>query len=302
MSGLDTAPLTEVTHGSTMVKTLQYLAVGLPVVAAGLHETRVTCGRGDRDGSTRTPSMRTSSRLVELLTSPRAWNAMGRECARPRAPPPVAERRKGSDRGVPGVSATATKPPQSQPGGVAAHAGGSEPLAVDARASARRLALTTAAFAFSGGTTLVFTLVLVRVLSSNAYGDVARTYSLGMAVAQLTMAGLAPAVAREVANGRDDDERFSRARGALRVLAVVCGLVSCLYIPLALAGLGPTPSGQMLLGWALAFVYSLYFGVKPILFALDWSRRYAALGSPSATGSSSWLSRRLPRRRREQGC
>jgi len=40
--GLDTAPATEVNEGSTMVKILEYLAVGLPVVATSLHETRVT--------------------------------------------------------------------------------------------------------------------------------------------------------------------------------------------------------------------------------------------------------------------
>jgi len=42
--GLDTAPLTEVNHGSTMVKIAEYLAVGLPVVASALRETQLTGG------------------------------------------------------------------------------------------------------------------------------------------------------------------------------------------------------------------------------------------------------------------
>jgi glycosyltransferase involved in cell wall biosynthesis len=42
--GLDTAPPTDVNHGSTMIKIAEYLAVGLPVVASGLRETKVTGG------------------------------------------------------------------------------------------------------------------------------------------------------------------------------------------------------------------------------------------------------------------
>src|ERR1019366_5667530 len=42
--GLDTASATDVNHGSTMVKILEYLAVGLPVVATALPETKVTGG------------------------------------------------------------------------------------------------------------------------------------------------------------------------------------------------------------------------------------------------------------------
>jgi glycosyltransferase involved in cell wall biosynthesis len=42
--GIDTAPMTEVNHGSTMIKILEYLAVGLPVVASALRETKVTGG------------------------------------------------------------------------------------------------------------------------------------------------------------------------------------------------------------------------------------------------------------------
>ncbi len=141
----------------------------------------------------------------------------------------------------------------------------------------RRLALTTIALGASGSTTLLFNLVLVRVLSPSSYGEVARTFSLGMAVAQLTMAGLAPAIAREVANTQGADAQFSSARGGVRVLAGVCAAVSILYLPLALAGLAPTTALSLLLGWALAFVYATYFGVKLMLFVLNWSTRYAAL-------------------------
>ena len=72
--GLDTAPLTEVNHGSTMVKILEYLAVGLPVVASALRETQVT-GRDalvtveeDSVGDFLPP-------IVELLSSTDAWQA-----------------------------------------------------------------------------------------------------------------------------------------------------------------------------------------------------------------------------------
>lgn len=145
------------------------------------------------------------------------------------------------------------------------------------KTNTRRLGLTTLALAFSGGTTLLFNLVLVRVLPPSSYGGVARTFSLGMAVAQLTMAGVAPAIAREVAGGQDDDLRFSRARGGVWALGYSCGAVSLLYFPLALAGLAPTSVVSLLLGWALALVYAVYFGLKLLLFVLNWSARYAAL-------------------------
>lgn len=141
----------------------------------------------------------------------------------------------------------------------------------------QRLGLTTIAFASSGATTLMFNLVLVRVLSPSAYGGVARTFSLGMAVAQLTMAGVSPAIARQVAHGDGDNHRFARARGGIRSLGLSCGVASLLYFPLALAGLAPTDALSLLLGWALAFVYACYFGLKLLLFALDWSARYAGL-------------------------
>jgi glycosyltransferase involved in cell wall biosynthesis len=71
--GLDTAPLTEVNHGSTMIKILEYLAVGLPVVASALHETEIT----GRDGviaikDNRADAFATS--LADLLTDRQAWN------------------------------------------------------------------------------------------------------------------------------------------------------------------------------------------------------------------------------------
>lgn len=145
------------------------------------------------------------------------------------------------------------------------------------RTDTRRLGLTTLALACSGSTTLIFNLVLVRVLPPGSYGGVARTFSLGMAVAQLTMAGVAPAIAREVAGAQSEELRFARARGGVRALAFCCGAVSLLYLPLAFAGLAPTSVASLLFGWALALVYAVYFGVKLLLFVLDLSRRYALL-------------------------
>jgi glycosyltransferase involved in cell wall biosynthesis len=70
--GLDTAPLTEVNHGSTMVKILEYLTVGLPVVASALRETKVTGGEAivtiAEDSSTAFIAS-----LVELITSKDVW-------------------------------------------------------------------------------------------------------------------------------------------------------------------------------------------------------------------------------------
>jgi len=71
--GLDTAPLTEVNHGSTMVKILEYLATGLPVVASPLRETKAI-GQGavitvaeDRVGAF-------ADAVVALLTDRRKWH------------------------------------------------------------------------------------------------------------------------------------------------------------------------------------------------------------------------------------
>jgi glycosyltransferase involved in cell wall biosynthesis len=72
--GLDTAPPTEVNHGSTMVKVLEYLAVGLPVVASALRETKVT--GGDAIVTVADDSIEAFiTPLIELLTSTDAWQA-----------------------------------------------------------------------------------------------------------------------------------------------------------------------------------------------------------------------------------
>ena len=70
---------------------------------------------------------------------------------------------------------------------------------------------------------------------------------------------------------------MARGRVATRLLAYACAAVSLLYPPLALAGLAPTGALSLLLGWALAFVYAYYFGLKLLLFVLDAAPRYAAL-------------------------
>jgi O-antigen/teichoic acid export membrane protein len=98
-----------------------------------------------------------------------------------------------------------------------------------------------------------------------------------MAVAQLTMAGIAPALAREVARGPDDARRYARARGATRVLMGLTVAISVVYFPLALLGLAPTSGSSLYLGWLLSVIYATYFGLKMLLFALDRSTRYAAL-------------------------
>jgi glycosyltransferase involved in cell wall biosynthesis len=70
--GLDPASATDVNHGSTMVKILEYLAVGLPVVATALRETKLTGGNAivtveqDTVEAFATP-------IIELLSSTGAW-------------------------------------------------------------------------------------------------------------------------------------------------------------------------------------------------------------------------------------
>ncbi len=72
--GLDTAPPTDVNNGSTMVKILEYLVVGLPVVATALRETRVT--GGDAIVTIDEESVEAFlAPLIELLTSTGAWRA-----------------------------------------------------------------------------------------------------------------------------------------------------------------------------------------------------------------------------------
>jgi glycosyltransferase involved in cell wall biosynthesis len=72
--GLDTACATDVNHGSTMVKILEYLAVGLPVVATALRETKVTGGDAVMTVSQDTVE-EFAAPIVELLGSPEAWQA-----------------------------------------------------------------------------------------------------------------------------------------------------------------------------------------------------------------------------------
>ncbi len=70
--GLDTAPPTDVNNGSTMVKILEYLVVGLPVVATALRETQVT--GGDAVVTVEEDSVEAFvAPLVDLLTSVETW-------------------------------------------------------------------------------------------------------------------------------------------------------------------------------------------------------------------------------------
>ena len=72
--GLDTAPPTDVNNGSTMVKILEYLVVGLPVVATALRETKVT--GGDAVVTVEEDSVDAFvGPLVELLSSAEVWRA-----------------------------------------------------------------------------------------------------------------------------------------------------------------------------------------------------------------------------------
>jgi glycosyltransferase involved in cell wall biosynthesis len=73
--GLDTAPLTEVNHGSTMVKILEYLAVGLPVVASALRETKVA-GAGAVIAVEEDSADTFVSRIAELVTDTHAWTTV----------------------------------------------------------------------------------------------------------------------------------------------------------------------------------------------------------------------------------
>ena len=72
--GLDTAPLTEVNHGSTMVKIREYLVVGLPVVASALRETKVT-GEGAVITVAQDSVEAFTAPIGELLRSTANWEA-----------------------------------------------------------------------------------------------------------------------------------------------------------------------------------------------------------------------------------
>ena len=92
--GLDTAAATEVNHGSTMVKILEYLAVGLPVVATALRETRVTGGDAVVTVTEDTVEAYVDP-IAELLSSTDAWQRAqperergARSCCGPRRATP----------------------------------------------------------------------------------------------------------------------------------------------------------------------------------------------------------------------
>ena len=76
--GLDTAPTSDVNHASTMVKILEYLAVGLPIVASALRETEISGGsavttiKGDSPDAYAAP-------LLALLTSREMWQQRAEE-------------------------------------------------------------------------------------------------------------------------------------------------------------------------------------------------------------------------------
>jgi O-antigen/teichoic acid export membrane protein len=143
--------------------------------------------------------------------------------------------------------------------------------------SFRRIALTTIALGASGSTTLIFNLFLARALSPSMFGAVSRTYALSMSVAQVTMTSIALALSRRVAHGETQLIRRQLARHAILILAVISLAVSLLFIPLALVGFAPANTVSLLLGTCLATIYATYFGLKSILFSLDWLTKYAAL-------------------------
>lgn len=139
----------------------------------------------------------------------------------------------------------------------------------------RTLVVPTFALAASGSTTLGLNLVLARELDPSQYGQIVRAFAVAMAIAQISMAGIAPAAARLVAQGSDQAARFGRAPGAIRIVVGVSFLTSLLYIPLAVSGLVPEGGWYLFGGLLLSWIYAIYFGIKSILFALDRVHRYA---------------------------
>jgi glycosyltransferase involved in cell wall biosynthesis len=71
--GIDTASMSDVNHGSTMIKILEYLAVGLPVVATALHETKITGAHAVVAIEDDRPDAFAAA-IAGLLTDPNAWN------------------------------------------------------------------------------------------------------------------------------------------------------------------------------------------------------------------------------------
>ncbi len=141
----------------------------------------------------------------------------------------------------------------------------------------RRLAWTAAALATSGSTTLVFNVIVARVLSREDFGHVARVFAGAMIVAQVTMASVAPALTRVIAQPHEERERLRLAPAGTRLLVVAVVPTSLLCVVLAAAGLTPDDPLSILLGWALALVYPIYFGLKGILFAVGLVRTYGLL-------------------------
>ncbi len=72
--GLDTAAATDVNNGSTMVKIMEYLVVGLPVVATLLRETRVTGAEAVVTVAEDTIEAYVAP-IAELLSSSEDWQA-----------------------------------------------------------------------------------------------------------------------------------------------------------------------------------------------------------------------------------
>jgi O-antigen/teichoic acid export membrane protein len=145
------------------------------------------------------------------------------------------------------------------------------------RLGVRRLTITAVAIASSGATTLLFNVAAARTLSAISFGEVAREFSVAMLVAQLTMAGMAPALMRHSGQGDGDEKRWSRARGGIPLLCLSSLMCALAYPLLALAGLAPVSAASLIAGCAVAVVYPIYFGLKSFLFVLNRVETYAKL-------------------------
>jgi O-antigen/teichoic acid export membrane protein len=141
----------------------------------------------------------------------------------------------------------------------------------------KRLGWTTLGLAGSGSTALVFNVVMARVVSHAQFGHIARTYAAAMIVAQITMAGVTPALTRVVAQASDERERMELARAASRRLVGLIAPLGVLYLIFGATGLAPGDALSLLLGCLIALVYPLYFGLKTLLFALSLIRTYTIL-------------------------
>lgn len=89
------------------------------------------------------------------------------------------------------------------------------------------------------------------------------------------MAGVAPAIARSVAAGDDDEERWARAAGSTRLITLATAAVSLLVIPLSALGLAPWRGQFVVSALLVAAIYAAYFALKCVLFALDQVVAYA---------------------------